>query len=213
MSKPIVGIGDSFIYGTDLSNGYHSAWPALIASKLNASYTCCAFPGIGNTQILANVLDNITTHGNKVVYAINWTWIDRHDYFAIINDRWQTIRPDLVDPHCEYYYKNLHSELQDKFQTLACISLAIKQLEHFNCRYVMTYMDPLMLSDRWHSPSYVKILQKDIIEKLSTFNGLDFRSWSQSLGYPESATWHPLDQAHQAAAEYWVPFYKKLTDE
>lgn len=211
--KKLIGIGDSFIYGTDLNNGYHGAWPAVAAEKLNTEYVCYAAPGIGNTQILANVLNGIAAHTTQDLYVINWTWVDRHDYFDINNGRWQTIRPDLVDPHGKYYYKNLHSELHDKFQTLTCISLAIKQLEQHSRRYIMTYIDPLMLDQQWHAPDYVKLLQEDIVKKLSTFDGKDFRTWSQLQGYPESATWHPLEQAHLSAAEYWLPQYKKMLNE
>ena len=37
---------------------------------------------------------------------------------------------------------------------------------------------------------------------MTTFEGLNFLDWSKTHGYPVTENWHPLEAAHQAAAEY-----------
>jgi len=214
--------GDSFIYGSDLYDCCHQftwgdqpsdmhshlTWPALIAQSLNSTYVCHALPGVGNRQILNSLLDNI---GNYDFYIISWSWIDRYDYLNTTTDLWQTVRPSLDQEHIdEFYYKYLHSELGDKQRTLGIIYQAICLLESHNCRYLMTYTDPLMLDTEWHCPPGVNLLQNKIKSKLSTLDGLTFLEWAKLNNFPISDKWHPLEQAHEKAAEYWLPTVKTL---
>lgn len=212
--QAIFGFGDSFIYGSDLQDcinvNSHSVWPALIAKQLGLSYYSRAHSGIGNNRILSEILTCIAEHKNSVIYAINWTWVDRYDHYDFVNDRWDAIRPTSNTSTGKLYYKHLHSELTDKFDTLTAISLAQQHLELNNCAYIMTYIDPLFLDSKWHAPSYIRYLQSSVKNKLHTFDGLGFLDWSRKHGYPESSGWHPLEQAHSAAADYWLETYQKL---
>lgn len=205
--------GDSFIWGTDLKdcckfNGSKTTWPALLSNNLGLEYKCHASPGSGNRQILNNLLDVI---GNYDFYIISWTWIDRYDYIDVLTDTWQTIRPSLDNKQIdEFYYKHLHSELQDKQTTLGIIYQAINLLESHNCKYLMTYMDPLMLDKQWHCPPGVDLLQNKIISKLSTFDELTFLEWAKTNNYTISERWHPLEEAHKKASEYMLPVVHHL---
>ena len=205
--------GDSFIYGSDLQDctdttASLSTWSALLANNINMHYECNARPGIGNQQILNSLLDNI---GNYDFYIISWTWIDRHDYINTVTDTWQTVRPTLDNKQIDkFYYKHLHSELQDKQTTLGIIYQAISLLESHNCNYLMTYMDPLMLDKQWHCPPGVALLQNKIKSKLSTFDESTFLEWAKTNNYTISELWHPLEQAHVKAAEYMLPVVSRL---
>ena len=46
----------------------------------------------------------------------------------------------------------------------------------------------------------IKQLQDYVKPYMTVFEGKTFLDWSRSHGYPESANWHPLEQAHAAAA-------------
>jgi len=202
----IVSCGDSFFYGIDLSNT-NQTWPALIAERLGHDYQCYAQPGVGNLRILQQIIQAQSQHGTNAVYAINWTWIDRYDYVSIQDESWHTIRPALDDgPNDELYYRHFHSELADKFRNLVVISQACELLAGH--RFIMTYMDPLLLDQKWHAPDYVQILQQKIRPHLNDFNGLTFLEWSRANHFPESAHWHPLEKAHIEAAKLWIGRYQ-----
>lgn len=202
----IVSCGDSFFYGSDLSST-HLTWPALIAERLGRDYQCYAQPGVGNLRILQQIIQAQARHGTDAVYAINWTWIDRYDYVNTQDESWHTIRPALDDGANDgLYYRHFHSELSDKFRNLVVISQACELLAGH--RFVMTYMDRLLLDQQWHAPDYVKTLQEKIRPHLHDFNGLTFLEWSRANHFQESAHWHPLEQAHATAAELWLERYQ-----
>lgn len=217
----IVSCGDSFFYGIDLSDcppwsddsppnpPSQKTWPALIAKKLGQDYQCFASVGVGNLQILKQVIQAQSLYGKDAVYLVNWTWIDRFDYVDCLDDSWRTIRPALdQSPYDHLYYKHFHSELADKFKNLVYISQACEIMQGHRC--VMTYMDHLLLDSRWHAPDYVKTLQAKINDHLKTFDGLTFLEWSRRNHYPESQHWHPLDLAHKQAADAWLSTVSEL---
>ncbi len=200
----IVSCGDSFFYGSDLQD-LTKTWPALIADRLGRDHICYASPGVGNSQILQQIIRAYHDHGNTAIYLVNWTWIDRFDYVSVNDEKWHTVRPSLDNPQLdEFYYRNFHSELADKFHSLVYISQAQHLLQH--TRYVMTYMDYLLLDQRWHRPNYVTYLQDQVRNNLKDFDGKNFLDWSRNRGYEISERWHPLEQAHIQAANYWVDY-------
>jgi hypothetical protein len=205
--------GDSFIYGSDLQDctdvvASANTWPSLLANRLEMHYECNAYPGIGNHQILNRLIDRL---GDYDFYVISWTWIDRFDYVDTKTDNWQTIRPTHDNKKIDdFYYRNLHSELSDKQRTLGIIYQAISLLKDHNCKYLMTYQDPLMLDQQWHCPRNVKLLQSKIKNDLNTINGMTFLEWAKSNQMKISDNLHPLEESHQKAAEYWLPTVKHL---
>lgn len=202
----IVSCGDSFFYGSDLSST-NLTWPAQIADQLGRDYECHAQPGVGNLRILQQIIEAQAQHGANAVYAINWTWIDRYDYVSTLDETWHTIRPALDDgPNDDLYYRHFHSELADKFRNLVVVSQACDLLAGH--KFVMTYMDPLLLDQQWHAPNYVQILQQKIRPHLNDFGGMTFLEWSRANHFPESAHWHPLEQAHTEAAKLWMEQYQ-----
>jgi hypothetical protein len=74
----------------------------------------------------------------------------------------------------------------------------------------MTYMDYLLLDQRWHAPDYIQVLQQQIGPCLENFNELNFLDWSREQQFPISDRWHPLEHAHQAAAAWWYPQVSRL---
>ena len=207
----LCSFGDSFIFGTDLEdcgNNSHSnlTWPALIAKNLNLDYECYAKPGCGNRYILNQLLDHTDV---DCFYIIQWTWIDRYDYN--FNDIWQTVRPSLDNKKTdEFYYKNFHSELHDKQVTLGLIYQAVCALEWNNCKYLMTYIDPLMLDKKWHCPPGVQFLQDRVSSSLSSVDNDNFLGWARSKNYSISKSWHPLEEAHTKFSDIWTPKVRTL---
>jgi len=211
--------GCSFFYGSELHdiNLDHtlspsdSTWPALIAKQLNFEYECWARPGQGNFKIYCDILAH-SYRNDDSVYIINWTWIDRYDYVDS-QERWNTLRPSQENELQDFYYRNLHSQINDMISSASWIVSAAEHLRSLGCLFVMTYMDYNLLTPvdpNWHDPRYLEILQLKLKDILKSFDGLNFLDWSRQHNYKISDSWHPLESAHRAAADYWVPEVIKL---
>ncbi len=192
-----------------------STWPALLAKNFGYDYECHARPGSGNLQIVERIL-NECIKDDSSLYIIDWTWIDRFDFIKS-EDQWQpwgTLRPTSTEKYAESYYKNLHSEYTDKLTTLINVKITIDILLEKGIKFIMTYEDDLIFDQRWHASSAVKELQNAVSKHMSTFEGQGFLSWSRKNNYPISEAWHPLEQAHSAAADYMITVFdtQKIND-
>lgn len=209
--------GCSFIFGSDLADDgaskdyaqYSSlTWPALLAKKIGYNYDCYARAGSGNLRIMERVLSQIANN-DRGLYVIGWTWIDRFDYVSSDLDlanpfetaHWQTLMPVDHSDVAKIYYKQLHSQLKDKLATLMCIKLTIDTLKQKQCPFIMTYMDGLIFENHWHTTPAITDMQEYIRPYMTEFNGQSFLDWSKSNGFEISNTSHPLEAAHQAAAD------------
>lgn len=214
--------GDSFLHGSELTDCDTRAWrtsdgtflappfsnrtyPGLIAKKLGIEYSCYALGGIGNRHILDDIICAVTHQGNNMFYIINWSWIDRFDYIDCKTNLWQCLLPSQKSNFSNFYYKNIHSELLDKHNSLTIIYTAIQLLKSNNCKFLMTYMDELLLDKKYHCSTQIDKLQNLISPYLDTFDEMNFLNWSIKNNFLISPTMHPLDQAHEKAADYWLP--------
>jgi hypothetical protein len=208
----IKSFGCSFIFGSDLA---HSGltWPALVANKLNYDHECFARPGSGNLQIMEQVL-NQSTKSDPAVFVIGWTWIDRFDYYMAewnpsdSKNPWKTILP--VDQYtlAATYYRELHSEYRDKLVNLTYIKTTIDTLLQKKIRFIMTYMDRLLFDQRWHTSPAVIDMQTYIKPHMTLFDNETFLEYSQNRGYKISANLHPLEKAHEVAADHMVKVFE-----
>jgi len=215
----IKSFGCSFIFGSDLKdcdsnppwpNGSKSTWPALLAQKLDAPYECHARPASGNLQITERILNQLQNSKDDV-FIICWSWIDRLDHYNGIHpwQPWKTLLPGDDGNLSQTYYKYLHTEYSDKLNTLIKIKLVIDILKQHNVQFLMTYIDGLMFDQQFHTSPAVTHLQSSILSYMTDFKGQTFLDWSRHHGYPESVAWHPLEEAHQAAADYMITFFDK----
>jgi hypothetical protein len=195
--------GCSFIYGSDLADCNNNisslkTWPSLLAQQKNLKYTCYAWPGAGNLQILEQLLNQLN---EPALYVIGWSWIDRFDYNNQVDNSWKTIMPIDTGPLAKIYYKDLHSQYRDKFTNLVYIKTAIDTLKQKGYPFIMTHMDNLLFETKWHTTPAVVDLQNYIRPYITQFNGNTFLDWANKKGFPISETLHPLEDAHQAAFE------------
>lgn len=201
----ISGFGDSFLFGVDLQYIYYSTWPALIANQLGKSYNCYAVSGCGNSIISQNVIEHSTPDSLTI---INWTWIDRFDY--VLDEEWCTVRPESDGKIADFYLRHLQSDLLNKYESLKTIYATHQYLKNNNIKFISTYMDRLFLDQEWHYPKYVRNLQESLKNDFHTFDGQTFLEWSRANKFKESKTWHPLEEAHIAAANYWKETYRLM---
>ena len=207
--------GCSFIFGTDLpddgrngpyATGSHLTWPALVAKQMGYEYQTFARPGSGNLQILERLLCQINL-ADPAIYVIGWTYIDRFDY---VDERlatpwpgtkWRTLMPIDTNSAAQNYFRTLHSEYSDRLRTLIYIRTALDCLRQHGCQFIMTYIDPLTVCQKWHTTKGSTILFDSVAPVLKNFQGDTFLEWSRQQGHAISDVMHPLEDAHRAAAD------------
>ena len=214
----VKSFGCSFIFGSELAddgkNGLYATgsrltWPALVAKHQGYQYYTYARPGSGNLQILERLSSHFAGPINDPVYCVvGWTWIDRFDYFTESSQwpgsLWATLMPIDTTETANIYYRDLHSEIKDKFTNLLYIKQAIELLKEKSIPFIMTYMDHLLFDDKWNTTPAIIELQNYIRPYMTTFDNMTFLEWSRKNNFAETAMWHPLEQAHQAAADYII---------
>jgi len=225
MIDKIISFGDSFMYGSDLAdcdgtgfgNGKFSklTWPALCAKELGLDYECYAQGAKGNQFISFQAIAQQFTNA---LVIINWSWIDRFDYFSMDSvpensfpvPRLHTVLPGTATELSEFYYKNLHTEFGDLFRNSLFVHATHSYLKVQNIPFISSIMDTLLIDNTWKRDSAITNMQDLIRKDISWFpNNQTFLEWSRSNGYPESKGWHPLEQAHREAAKIWLPIYKE----
>lgn len=201
--------GCSFIYGSELADRSHT-WPAIIADRLGLKHENHGIEGAGNLRILESIL----THAEQDdVCIINWTWIDRFDFVTVHDEQWCTIVPSDKNSRAIFYYRNLHSQYRDMLTNLVYIKTALDHLKCIGSRYLVTYMDDLLFEtvrDDWHDSRAVAHLQLCLRPHMTMFQDKTFLQWSRANHYEESASWHPLDDAHSAAAGLMQPVIESI---
>jgi len=208
----LYAFGDSFTWGSELIDEVESkstkysqyTWPALIAKNSNCEYICLAKPGSGNHSITRTFLDNFGNISPTDTVVINWTWIDRWDFYNLQDSKWCTVRPssNTTTIFDRYYYKYFQSELWDKFESLKQIALVHSILKKNNIRFIATSLDKLIFDTNFHAPKYVTILQDDIKQDIKYFDDLGFYHWAKRKKFKLGKNGHPLEEAHLLAYEY-----------
>jgi len=197
--------GCSFIWGSELPDvpipgniPSHVTWPALLSRELNMQYECHAWPGRGNFFTAKQVLDQLARN-EPTLYVINWTWIDRFDFVDLNNkEHWETLRPGQGNhPHGDFYYRNLHSELHDKSQSLQSIKLVTLELLAAQQPFIMCYMDDLIFDQRWHTTPGM-LSQQEFLKPLMLHwpNG-NWAQWAVQQGHSITASNHLLESGHE----------------
>jgi hypothetical protein len=196
--------GCSFIFGSDLADS-NTSWPALLAQHYNLQYQCHARPGSGNLRILESVLNSLAD-SEPAVYVIGWTWIDRFDYTDPATDNWCSVLPADRTTQAQLYYRHFHSQYRDKLTTLINIKTAQDAVLAAGHQLIMTHMDDLIFEKVWHCSPAVTQLQNSVMPNIVQFENQTFLNWARQQGHEISDTWHPLESAHQAAAELMINY-------
>ena len=208
----VKSFGCSFIFGTDLPDQISTipsnlTWPAVFSQHGHHHHLCHARGGTGNLAIADRVLEEVA-RDVTALFIVGWTWIDRFDYIDE-NQQWSTIRPGSDSALAKAYYQELHSETRDKLASLFTIRTVIDSLKERDFPFIMTYMDELLFDRTYNTTPTITSLQDYVRPYMTQFEGKTFLDWSRSHGYPESDNWHPLEQAHAAAAELMLQAFDK----
>jgi hypothetical protein len=220
----IKSFGCSFIYGSDLilthkENNYNSffsplsydTWPSMMADHYQVKFENYAWPGVGNCRILEQILTQAEL-SDPAVFIISWTWLDRFDFLQPVTEQWNTLRPDGDTNLHKMYYKQLYNQYHTMLTNASYIATAINVLNIKQIPFCMTVMDTTLfdpIDPDWQDPYAIRSLQTLIKPYITWFDGLDFLSWSRHNKFAISDSWHPLEQAHRAAADYMISIFDK----
>jgi hypothetical protein len=225
--KKIVGFGDSFVFGSELSNNSDGSqsWPAQCAAQLEVEYETRAVPGCGNDHIAQQIYSYFSKHKTQDTLAvINWTWMCRWDFYIVEHETWITLGPtcvpeklmslvDRTQAHdiVNFYQQRANSSLLwNKFRNLQTIYAVQMYLAQHDIVNVQTYMDYELFDQQWHAPDYVKQLQDLVKPQLTNFQDQNFVDWSRQQGFAVTDPGlHPLEQAHSEAAALWKDVYRQ----
>ena len=109
----------------------------------------------------------------------------------------------------DYFIKE--NQEYNKFRALQTISSCNHFLKHHNIKSVQTFMDFEIFDKEWHCPPHINAIQDSIEPEMRNFNGDNFLNWSRKKGFAITEPgWHPLDDAHVAAAKLWVKEYQQI---
>jgi len=216
--KSLYSFGDSFTYGDELAdcNGQASnhTWPALIGNKLGCfdHYGCHAEGGRGNQHISYNVFRAYARswYKNRNFFIINWTWIERFDYLADNSIDWHTLHPRDDDNLSHFFYKNIDNQCWNLIRNLQIIYATIQFLESHACKFFMTCIDDNLLSTNYHLEfaGCIATLQSLVRPYINHIENKNFLDWSKDKNFTLGPGGHPLEEAHQAAADYLIDVIK-----
>lgn len=216
----VVSFGDSFTWGTDLSDctqtwphGYSKlTWPALLAEHIGAAYTCRALGGASNSYILRSLIKRLPLLDSNTLVILNWTYIDRWEFFNSGSKEWETLRPSGTENHkfFDCYFKNLHSQYWNIYESLKNILFAHELLKNRNVKFISTCLDTQIINEEFVNDYFdynnksldVRTIISLVKDDLSWFNNHGFVDWANTHNFPLGKTKHPLEEAHQAAFEY-----------
>ena len=235
----IVAGGDSFVYGSELSD-LKSTFACLLSS--DNEYVCMAQPGFSNQGICRTILEEIQNRTNKKLGVIvSWTYPSRYEFNFSFNEKlnWQSINPWLVDEiypnelkhinliekqrqdfqyhdFTKSWYKHVgSSEYWETYTSLKEIVQLQNYLELYNIPYMFTCADTEWKNtETYHSnDKTIRSLRTQLdFSKWFFFPGhKGFYQWAVDNKYPIGDT-HPLEEAHRDAAELMKDkFYELVT--
>jgi hypothetical protein len=214
--KNIIAFGDSFTRGDELTDCpdhtddfAHSTqtWPSILSRTVGCKYHCFALGGVGNQYIGWQIANRLRP---ETLFIVNWTYFERFDYVDIDSDRWTTVHPRHDHKLSHYFFKHIDSEVWNTYRNLQHMHSAISLLKQNNIDFIMTCLDSKYSNSVDKMLNFTNSKWNDAIEKLheqvsphiTTFEKLDFLSWSKHNKYEIGAQGHPLEKAHAEAAKY-----------
>ena len=228
--KKIIGFGDSFVFGTELKNNPtgNRSWIAQAAQQLNVDYCTTAVPGCGNDHIARQIYSYYANNNTQDTLAvINWTWMNRWDFYIVEHETWITLGPSCVPEKLKhlverteaqdmidfYRHRANSSLIWNKIRNLQTIYSVQTYLKHKKIVSVQTYMDDCLFQDDFHAPDYIKEFQNLVKPGMESFQGLNIVDWSKKNGFAVTDPGlHPLEDAHAVACKLWIDRYRQALE-
>ena len=218
----LVAAGDSFIWGSELSDspdcgvdGYsRSTFPALLADQFGLEYCCAAYPGNANNAISRMAIDAVNKIKGDKFLLVQWTYAQRNEFrfvdgWASINS-WHTTHKDFS----EVYFKHAgNTEYYEIYSTLKEIVFLQQYCQLNNIPYMFMTADNIF----FRHENYLRSQDSSLENLYSQINwdnwfwfpsGTEsndstiprgFHRWAIENKYTVGLKGHPLEKAHNDA--------------
>lgn len=153
--------------------------------------------------------------------------IDFYQCYCADNVVWNQRRSLMAIYAVQSFLQQKHIECIQTYMDQSIWLMTMDRLEHYDAVRADSWPEVHRISDlenlpasiltevkAWYDlmqpPDYIQTLQKLTWNQVKSFDGLDFLSWSRQHGHEITELLHPLESAHQAAADYWIDTYRVL---
>lgn len=217
----LVAGGDSFIWGSELSDSPHGGkdgysrktFTSLLAKDIE--YVCAAYPGNANNAISRMAINACQQHKDVFLF-VQWTYPQRYEFrfddrWVSINS-WHTKEKQFSKSYFKYVGNNEYFELYSLFKEIVYLQNYC-QINHIP--YMFTTSD----NSFYNHPNYErrKNSELDSLYQLINWNNWfffnpgkkenetkqprGFYQWAMENKYNIGVEGHPLEDAHCDAAE------------
>jgi lysophospholipase L1-like esterase len=204
--KQLITVGDSFTYGEELADRT-SAWPQLLANKLNYSLVNLGLPSASNDKILRKTIDYVVNEPLADLVVIGWSNIGRSEHadefgyydvwpgyqgnlFKQDNTEW---RNQLVD-----YVSRYHNSESIHLKFLQQVILLQRYLKSVNIPYVMLNIVQNEYYKKKIFPGYLKYHEQINKDTFLGFNDSGMLEWT--YGCDKGPAGHFLEAGHKIVA-------------
>jgi hypothetical protein len=207
----IIALGASVMAGAELKD-HKSVWPGLYAKLQGFEFKNLSYSGCSTQYVLRTLLSSLQEEVDSCFYVIHWPHSIRFEYVNKEDDSWIQLGPTMENDNLvkKVYYGDINSYLGDKWSTLLIIYAAQQAISNTHHRFAMTLEDGFVYETEFHNPDYISFLQDQTKKSILWFEEKSWSNWTRDNQYPIGPDNHPLEPAHQAALDLFLPSYKKI---
>ena len=215
----LVAGGDSFIWGSELSDSPHGGanghsrltYPALLAQQANMDYVCAAYPGNANQAISRMAINSCS---NDLFLLVTWTYPQRAEF--MFSDKWKSINSwhTAEKEFSKHYFNHVNSEYFELYSMLKEILFLQQYCQINHIPYLfMTADNHFYQTENYHRRINFEL--KNLYTQIDwqswfffsagtqaneTQSPRGFYQWAIENKYSIGPEGHPLEQAHADAA-------------
>jgi len=222
-------------YQWNTLEGSHSTFAALLANYNSLYLRSCARPGNSNDAVARQCIQHIeqlkiNRPGEKIFALVAWTFISRFEFpfesftssptrpWACISANFQMNKPE-VNNFAELFFKHIDTDQLQSLNTIKIILILQNYLDHNKIPYLFTltdnivtkHKDDILLKPYWDMIHFDKwFFFPPGTNSWETTEPRGFYQWALENKYRIGKQQHPLEEAHQAAAELMKEKFNEL---
>ena len=238
----LVAGGDSFVHGNELSDWDINSprdslltFPSLLANWKKIEYVSCARPGNSNDAIArmtVNKCEQVKKEGKDIFVLVAWTFVPRFEFpftyntdspdspFATISIYEGTNRRPVKD-FAKQFFTNVNIDWFQHYNTIKSILLLQNYLKFNKIPYIFTASDNIVfayqkdsqLETYWNMVDFQNwFMFPGADEPWNTTTPRGFYQWAVENKYPIGPYQHPLEKAHEDAANLMKDKFNELVN-